>query len=62
MHKAQGGNLTGRIVHKYDGRARWRSLFKPAVITAINLDQLTKAGAAITRLLDPGWSLPARHP
>lgn len=62
MHKAQGGDLAGRIVYEHDGRTRWRSSLKPAVVATVNLDQFTKAGTTITRLLDPWWSLPARHP
>ncbi|BDC82442.1 hypothetical protein NUITMVA1_23850 [Aeromonas hydrophila] len=62
MYKTQSGDLAGRIVHKHDGGTGWRPIFKPAMITAVNLDKLTKAGSPVARLLDPGGTLPTRYP
>jgi hypothetical protein len=48
-----------RVVHGQPARA---SLLEPAVIAAVDLDQLAQARAPVPRLVDPGRTLLARNP
>jgi hypothetical protein len=57
LHQPAGG-----VVDEHQQGARRRSLLEPGVITAIDLDQLTQAVAAVAWLMNLGSALPARRP
>lgn len=53
---------TGRIIHVHQQRALRGGVFEPAMLTPVDLDQLTQIGPAGTRLINPGRALTARDP
>ena len=61
-HEAQLHQPAGGVVDEHQQGARWRSLLEPGVITAIDLDELAQAVAAVARLVDLGGALPAWYP
>ena len=60
-HEAQLHQLAGRIVDEDQQRARLATLLEPAVVAAVDLDQLTVALAPQPGLVE-GSSLRARQP
>jgi hypothetical protein len=60
--EVQGHQAAGRIVDEHQQRAGRRALLEPAVIAAIDLDQLAQARTAVPRLVDLGRALLARNP
>ena len=50
--QVQGHQAAGRVVNKHQQRAGRRALLKPAMIAAVDLDQLAQARTPISRLVD----------
>src|SRR5918998_1721261 len=50
-HKAQRHQAAGGIVHEHQKRAGWAAILEPAVLAAIDLDQLAQMLTTIARLV-----------
>src|SRR5690349_19801355 len=61
-HEVQLHQLAGGVVDKYQQRARWRAVFEPRVVAAVDLDQFASAGSTVARLVDLGGALFAGRP
>ncbi len=51
-----------RVVDVHQQRTRRRAFLEPAMVAAVDLDQLAQTCAPRTRLVDLRWTLPARYP
>jgi hypothetical protein len=60
--EVQGHQTAGRVINKHQQRAGRCTLFKPAMIAAVDLNQLAQARTTISRLVDHGWTLSTRRP
>ncbi|SAL00797.1 hypothetical protein AWB76_07878 [Caballeronia temeraria] len=57
QHQPAGG-----VVDVHQQRALRRTLLEPAMLAAVDLDQLTQTRTPGARLIDLRWALPAWHP
>lgn len=62
VREMQPHETAGGVIDVDEQRAGRRTLLEPAVITAVDLNQFTDAGAAIAWLIDLWWPQLARHP
>jgi len=61
-HEVQLHQLTGGVVDVDQQRAGWRAVLEPAVVAAVDLDQLAITRAPVPRLVDLGRAQLAGHP